>query len=155
MNLNEQINRIRFLMTESEKEYDVIKIGDIHSPNGMQILIKSLDGNDIATTHLIGFDGALELSPSFSGFMGREEYPFNKNNCVYEYNLEVSEDYRGQGWGNKIKNECKNICSENGIKYVCGVARCDNFISQSLHKKFGYEKHDTTDDEDLLVLKMF
>jgi ribosomal protein S18 acetylase RimI-like enzyme len=155
MNLNEQISRIRFLMIESEKEYDVLKIGDIKSPNGMQILIKSLGGDDIATTHIIGFEDALELSPSFVEFMEKDNHPFDVNNCIYEYNLEVSENYRGQGWGNKIKNECENICLENGIKYICAIVSCNNIKSQSLFKKFGYKKYDTEGSEDLLVLEMF
>ena len=56
MNLYESINRIKSIMYESVKDYEIVTYGDINSSYGMKVCIKSIDGKHIGETKIIDFD---------------------------------------------------------------------------------------------------
>ena len=85
MNLYESINRIKSIMYESLKDYEIVTYGDIKSPNGMIVCIITTDGKHIGETNIIDFENGLSLSPNLTKFMETNNDMFNQDNCVYQY----------------------------------------------------------------------
>lgn len=154
MNLNETINRIKSLMLENNKEYNIITDGNLNSRNGMRVYIEDSSGNFIGETNIIDFENALNLSPNLTSFMNNKSEPFGMDNSVYQFSLEIGNSYRGQGWGEKLKKECHDIIKNLGYKYVTNIVRCDNHASQGLMKKLGYKKHQSNGERDVLYYEL-
>jgi ribosomal protein S18 acetylase RimI-like enzyme len=154
MNLNEEIERIKFLMTESMQNYKIQSIGDIHSKDGMKVIILTNDDEYVGETNIIGFKHALDKSRDLKTFLEKENNLFNHENSVYQYGLKVDEKFQRQGWGNKLKGECDNIVKNNGFKYITNIVSCSNDASQGLMKKRGYQKHQTNGIKDLLYFEL-
>lgn len=154
MNLNEQISRIRSLMLENVDDYKIKTEGEINSPKGMRIIITSPDGVEIGESYVIGFRHAVDLSRDFRTFMENKNDLFGEDNTTYLHGLYVVDNFRGQGWGEKIKNECENILNQNNYKYSTSIVSCDNTPSQSLFKKRGYQNHQTSNGKDFLFLEL-
>lgn len=154
MNLHETINRIKSIMYEGVKDYDIVTYGDINSSSGMQVCIKSLDGKHIGETKIIDFENGLSLSPNLTGFIENHNDIFNQDNCVYQHSLNIDQPYQRQGWGEKLKHECHNIIKNLGYKYATNIVRHDNIASQKLMDKLGYKKHQSNDERNLLYLEL-
>ena len=105
-------------MFEQVEEYNIQMSGEIHSPEGMRVFINTTNGDNIGYTNIIGFQHALDLSRDLKTFLENEETIFNNDNSVYQYGLFVNDNFRRQGWGDKLKNECDNIVKNNGFKYI-------------------------------------
>ena len=75
MDLYESINRIKSIMYESVKDYEIVTYGDINSPNGMKVCIKSMDGKHIGKTSIIDFENGLSLSPNLTSFIETHNDP--------------------------------------------------------------------------------
>jgi ribosomal protein S18 acetylase RimI-like enzyme len=154
MHLNEEIKRIKSLMLENVKDYNIITSGELNSRYGMQVFIEDLNGNLIGETNIVDFDNGLKLSPNLTTFMNNKSEPFGMDNAVYQYSLSVEEPYRGQGWGEKLKCECHDIIKNLGYKYATNIVRCDNKASQGLMKKLGYKLHQSNGERDVLYLEL-
>jgi len=154
MNLYESINRIKSIMYESIKDYEIVTYGDINSPYGMKVCIKSIDGNHIGETKIIDFENGLSLSPNLTNFIETNNDLFNQDNCVYQHGLNIDQPYQRQGWGEKLKHECHNIVRDLGYKYATNIVRHDNIGSQKLMNKLGYKKHQSNKERDLLYLEL-
>lgn len=154
MQLNEQIKRIKSLMIEEVKDYNVLTSGKINSRNGMLVFIENLNGDFIGETNIIDFENGLKLSPNLTSFMKNKSEPFGMGDTVYQYSLSVEEPFRGQGWGEKLKHECHDIVRNLGYKYATNIVRCDNHASQGLMKKLGYQKHQSNGERDVLYLEL-
>jgi ribosomal protein S18 acetylase RimI-like enzyme len=154
MNLNEQIDRIKKLMFEQIEEYVIDAQGEIHSPKGMTVFINTTNGDNIGYTNIIGFQHALDLSRDLKTFLENEETIFNNDNSVYQYGLFVNDNFRRQGWGDKLKNECDNIVKNNGFKYITNIVSCENEASQGLMGKRGYNKYKTNNIKDLMYFEL-
>jgi ribosomal protein S18 acetylase RimI-like enzyme len=154
MNLNEEINRIKFLMVETSVDYKIETYGDIHSLNGMRVCILTPKDEYIGETNIIGFQHALDKSRDLKTFLENQNDMFNQENSVYQYGLKVDEKFRRQGWGDKLKNECDNIVKNNKFKYITNIVSCTNDASQGLMKKRGYQKHQTNGIKDLLYFEL-
>jgi ribosomal protein S18 acetylase RimI-like enzyme len=154
MNLQEQILRIKSLMSEDTKDYRIITEGDIFSPTGVKIMITKPDYEYIGETSAIIYEQAMSGSEKLREIMSDVNSPFTNDNCVYEFSLDIKEDYRGQGWGNKIKKETLDLIKNSGIPYIIGIVKKNNQVSQNLHKKHGYETHHSTEFDDLMYKKL-
>lgn len=154
MNLYESINRIKSIMYESIKDYEIVTYGDINSPYGMKVCIKSIDGKEIGETKIIDFENGLSLSPNLTNFIETNNDLFNQDNCVYQHGLNIDQPYQRQGWGEKLKHECHNIVRDLGYKYATNIVRHDNIGSQKLMNKLGYKKHQSNKERDLLYLEL-
>lgn len=154
MQLREEIKRIKSLMLENVKDYNIITSGDLNSRNGMSVYIEDLEGNFIGETNIIDFENGLKLSPNLTSFMDNKSEPFGMDNAVYQYSLSIEEPFRGQGWGEKLKHECHNIIRDKGYKYATNIVRCDNHASQGLMKKLGYQKHQSNGERDVLYFEL-
>jgi hypothetical protein len=69
MQLNEQIKRIKSLMLENVKDYNIVTAGDLNSKYGMRVYIENLNGDLIGETNIIDFENGLKLSPNLTIFM--------------------------------------------------------------------------------------
>ena len=154
MNLYESINRIKSIMYESVKDYEIVTYGDINSSNGMKVCIKSIDGKDIGKTTIIDFENGLSLSPNLTKFMETKNDMFNQDNCVYQHSLNIDQPYQRQGWGEKLKHECHNIIKDHGYQYATNIVKHDNIGSQKLMNKLGYKKHQSNKERDMLYLEL-
>ena len=154
MNLYESINRIKSIMYESIKDYEIVTYGDINSPYGMKVCIKSIDGKEIGETKIIDFENGLSLSPNLTNFIETNNDLFNQDNCVYQHSLNIDQPYQRQGWGEKLKHECHNMVRDLGYKYATNIVRHDNIGSQKLMNKLGYKKHQSNKESDLLYLEL-
>jgi ribosomal protein S18 acetylase RimI-like enzyme len=154
MQLNEQIKRIKSLMLENVKDYNIVTAGDLNSKYGMRVYIENLNGDLIGETNIIDFENGLKLSPNLTSFMDNKSEPFGMGDTVYQYSLSVEEPFRGQGWGEKLKQECHDIVRNLGYKYVTNIVRCDNHASQGLMKKLGYQKHQSNGERDVLYFEL-
>jgi|688.fasta_scaffold18301_10 ribosomal protein S18 acetylase RimI-like enzyme len=150
MNLFEQIKRIKVIMFEQVEDYEIMTFGDMNSELGMRVCIKKPNGEHIGKTNIIDYENALILSPNLTSFIENKNDLFNQENSVYQYGLEIEEPYRGQGWGEKLKNECHNIIKNCDYSYGLNIVKCDNLASQKLMEKLGYQKHQTNGERDLL-----
>jgi len=154
MNLQEQILRIKSLMSEDTKDYRIITEGDIFSPTGAKIMITKPDYKYVGETSAIVYENAIVGSDMLRNVMSDVESPFKGNNCVYIYSLNIGEDYRGQGWGDKLKKETLDIIKNNGADYSIAIVKKDNLPSQGLFKKNGYDIHHSTDIDHLFYKKL-
>ena len=154
MQLLEHIKRIKSLMLENVKDYNIITAGDLNSSSGMRVYIEDMNGNFIGETNIIDFENGLRLSPNLTSFMDNKSEPFGMDNTVYQHSLSIEEPYRGQGWGKKLKQECHDIIKNLGYKYATNIVKCDNDVSQGLMGKLGYQKHQTNGIRDLLYLEL-
>ena len=154
MNLYESINRIKSIMYESIKDYEIVTYGDINSPYGMKVCIKSIDGKEIGETKIIDFENGLSLSPNLTNFIETNNDLFNQDNCVYQHSLNIDQPYQRQGWGEKLKHECHNMVRDLGYKYATNIVRHDNIGSQKLMNKLGYKKHQSNKESELLYLEL-
>ena len=154
MQLLEHIKRIKSLMLENVKDYNIITAGDLNSSSGMRVYIEDMNGNFIGETNIIDFENGLRLSPNLTSFMDNKSEPFGMDNAVYQHSLSIEEPYRGQGWGKKLKQECHDIIKNLGYKYATNIVKCDNDVSQGLMGKLGYQKHQTNGVRDLLYLEL-
>jgi len=155
MNLNEQIKRINQLMKESYQNYTIDTNGDIHSENGMKVIIMSPDNEYVGETNIIGFKHALDKSRDLKTFLENQNDLFNQENTVYQYGLKVDDRFRRQGWGEKLKNECNKIVMDNGFKYITNIVSKENNASQGLMNKMGYKVHQSNDIKNLLYYSLF
>lgn len=155
MNLNEQIKRIKQLMKESYQNYTIHTNGDIHSENGMKVIIMLPDNEYIGETNIIGFKHALDKSRDLKTFLENQNDLFNQENAVYQYGLKVDDKFRRQGWGEKLKNECNRIVKNNGFKYITNIVSKENSASQGLMNKMGYKVHQSNNIKDLLYYSLF
>lgn len=154
MNLHETISKIKSIMYENILDYDVRTYGDINSENGMKVSIITTDGSYIGETNIIDFKNGLSLSPNLTEFMNNHSEPFGMDNTVYQFSLFIDENYRGQGWGEKLKKECHNIIKDHGYKYITNIVKCNNNSSQGLMKKLGYKTHQTNGQRDVLYFEL-
>ena len=154
MNLYESISRIKSIMYESVKDYEIVTYGDIKSPNGMIVCIITTDGKHIGETNIIDFENGLSLSPNLTKFMETNNDMFNQDNCVYQYSLNIDQPYQRQGWGEKLKHECHDIIKNLGYTYATNIVRHDNVRSQKLMNKLGYKKHQSNEERDILYLEL-
>lgn len=154
MQLIEEIKRIKSLMLENVKDYNIITAGDVNSRSGMRVYIEDMDGNHIGETNIIDFENGLKLSPNLTSFMNNKSEPFGMDNAVYQYSLSIKKPYRGQGWGEKLKHECHDIVRNLGYKYATNIVKCDNHASQGLMKKLGYQKHQSNGVRDVLYFEL-
>lgn len=153
-NLNEEIFRIKNLMYEQTTDYTIDTQGEINTPSGMRVCILTPKGEKIGQTNIIGFTHAIDLSRDLKTFLENEDSIFNDQNSVYQYGLEVGENFRRQGWGDKLKSECDNIVKNNGFKYITNIVSCKNEASQGLMGKRGYNKYKTNGVKDLLYFEL-
>ena len=154
MQLIEHIKRIKSLMLENVKDYNIITAGDLNSSGGMRVYIEDIDGKFIGETNIIDFENGLRLSPNLTSFMDNKSEPFGMDNAVYQYSLSIEEPYRGQGWGEKLKHECHDIVRNLGYKYATNIVKCDNHVSQGLMKKLGYKKHQSNGVRDVFYFEL-
>ena len=154
MHLTEHIKRIKSLMLENVKDYNIITDGDLNSRGGVRVYIEDMGGNYIGETNIIDFENGLKLSPNLTSFMDNKSEPFGMDNSVYQYSLSIEEHYRGQGWGEKLKHECHDIVRNLGYKYATNIVKCDNHVSQGLMKKLGYKKHQSNGVRDVLYFEL-
>ena len=153
-NLNEEIVRIKNLMFEQTTDYKIKTEGEIHSPSGMCVCILNPNDEYIGETNIIGFKHAIDLSRDLKSFLENENGLFDENNSVYQYGLKVGENFRRQGWGDKLKSECDNIVRNNGFKYITNIVSCSNEASQGLMNKRGYNKYKSNGIKDLLYFEI-
>ena len=154
MQLLEHIKRIKSLMLENVKDYNIITAGDLNSSSGMWVYIEDMNGNFIGETNIIDFENGLRLSPNLTSFMDNKSEPFGMDNAVYQYSLSIEEPYRGQGWGEKLKHECHDIVRNLGYNYATNIVKCDNHASQGLMKKLGYQTHQSNGVRDVLYFEL-
>ena len=154
MNLVENINRIKSLMFEQVEDYQIKTFDDINSRLGLRVCIKLPNGDHVGKTNIIDFENGLNLSPNLTSFIGNKNDIFDQDNCVYQYGLEIEEPYRGQGCGEKLKNECHKIIKDMGYKYATNIVKCDNHASLGLMKKLGYNLHQSNGERDFLYLEI-
>ena len=154
MYLHEEIKRIKSLMLENVKDYNIVPVGNLNSKHGMRVYIEDLNGNLIGETNIIDFENGLKLSPNLTTFMDNKSEPFGMDNTVYQYSLSVEEPFRGQGWGEKLKQDCHDIVRNLGYKYATNIVRCDNHASQGLMKKLGYQTHQSNGERDVLYFEL-
>ena len=155
MNLNEEIRRIKTLMFESDNSYSIQTEGEINSPEGLTICFYSPENKKIGQTKVIGFRHAVDLSRSFQSFMEKQNDDLFNDDCAYSHSLFVDDDFRRQGFGEKLKSETENILKQNNFKYNTAIVSSDNNPSQGLVKKLGYNIYDSLDGEDFFVKEMF
>lgn len=136
-------------------EYKIETTGDIVSPSGMKVCILTNDGENIGETNIIGFKHAVDLSRDLKSFLENKNDIFDESNTVYQYGLKVNDNFRRQGWGEKLKNECNHIVKNNGFKYITNIVSKQNEASQGLMNKLGYQTHQSNDIKDLLYYSLF
>jgi len=154
LNLNEEINRIKSLMFEQVEDYVLDVQGNINSPNGLNIIMKTIEGEKIGHTNVIGFKHAVDLSRDFKTFLENKEHPFLEDNCVYQFGTEIDQKFRRNGYATILRNKCHDLSKENNFKYATGILRKDNTANQNLMKKMGYNIFDSSDEKDFVVLEL-
>ena len=137
-----------------DKKYYVVKNGEINSPKGMNVKLFTLDNNLIGYSNIVSLLYGTDVDSNFYDLLSSIDKKFDEHDTVYQYSLNTTEEFRNQGWGYKIKEECDNINKNNGIKNILNIVRHDNIPSQKLMKKLGYKKLASSDIRDLLHFEL-
>ena len=139
MNLNEELKRIKSLMFEQTEPCMFQTTGEINSPYGFTLCLYSPKDEKIGQVEVIDFINAVNLSEKFTNCMEKNDGTFG-DDTVYMFNLEVDENFRRQGYAEKIYNELEKILKQNNFKYTTGIIDDENQPSLNLHNKLGYQK---------------
>ena len=145
MKLNEEIDRIKSLMVESEKNYIIELHGSVHTAPGIKFILLDKNRNFIGETYVVSYKEAFKLSNDFKSFMESKNDLFEPSNTTYEHGLLIHEKYRKQGWATVLREECDKYLRENKFRHNTAIVRHDNNTSTHLLMKKGYKKY--TDDE--------
>ena len=137
-----------------DKKYYIVKNGEINSPRGMNVKLFTLDNELIGHTNIVSLFYGTDIDINFFNLLSSIDKKFNEHDTVYQYSLNISEEFRNKGWGYKIKEECNIINKNNGIKNILNIVRHDNLPSQKLMEKLGYKKLTSSDIRDLLHFEL-
>jgi len=149
MNLNEEIKRIKSLMFEHSDSCVFKTTGEINSPYGLTLCLYSPKDEKIGQVEVIDFINAFNLSEKFTNCMEKNDGTFG-DDTSYSYNLEVGENFRRQGYAEKIKNELEKILKQNNFKHNTTIVDDDNIPSLNLQNKLGYQKFTDLNGKQLL-----
>jgi len=137
-----------------DKNYYVTKNGEINSPKGMNVKLFTLDNQLIGQTNIVSLLYGTDIDVNFLNLLISIDKKFNEHDTVYQYSLNISEEFRNKGWGYKIKEVCNTINKNNGIKNILNIVRHNNTPSQKLMKKLGYKILTSSDIRNLLHFEL-
>ena len=120
----------------------------------MNVKLFTLDNELIGHANIVSLFYGTDIDINFFNLLSSIDKKFNEHDTVYQYSLNISEEFRNKGWGYKIKEECNIINKNNGIKNILNIVRHDNISSQKLMKKLGYKKLASSDIRDLLHFEL-
>ena len=157
------VKLIKRVINEDKSEYKYEKRGKWTESPGMNIKYMSSGDEEIGYCNLLDFDNSYSYDWYIEKFdKGREDYCvsycgnnfFNKDNCLYIFDLRIHDKFKGNGYSKKLMNKCHEIAKNNGYKYVTLIADCDNTVAQNLYKKLGYELHQTDGKKDFYYIQL-
>jgi len=154
MELNEEIYRIKSLLTENSDPYKIRVVSNIESDRGFCIYFLTENNNMIGVVTLTDLGKALsndEFEPDVRTL--HENYD-SLQNTVYMHSIIVEPPFRKQGFGTKLVKECENVARNSGYKYITLSVKKNNLPSQTMVNKLGYKKHNSNDKKDLFILSI-
>jgi len=137
MELNEEIYRIKSLLTENTNPYKIRVISEIETDRGYCVYYLTESNDVIGVVTLTDLNKVLE----------------NKE-TAYLHSIVVESPFRKQGFGTKLVKECENIARNSGYKYITATVKKNNIPSQTMFNKLGYTKYNSNDKKDLFILSI-
>jgi len=134
MKLNEEFNRIKYLMSGYKME-TLTKIGKLNNLPGLKLEIKE-NNTKLAETYLLDISIAKIEEKNVSDLFLVETV--DDDDVVFLYGLEVNESFRKNGYGSKILNESLNSAIELGYKKVSLTVDENNQIAKKLYTQNGF-----------------
>ncbi len=134
MTLNEDLNRVKYLMSGYKME-TLTKTGKLNNLPGLKIEIKE-NSTKLAETYLLDISVAKIEEKNVSDLFMTEN--IDDKEVVFLYGLEVQESFRKNGYGTKILNECLNSSSELGYKKISLTVDKDNHTAKKLYTQNGF-----------------
>lgn len=156
MNLNEQIFRIKNLMYE-QPQVELVYDGNLDDSTGYDIGLKTPDNTTIGNVFLTKLKNAPSLDPSFIKMFDESKFqtiPLNYENSLFLHSLNVNDNFKRQGYGSQLLNQCHNFAKDNGYQYITLVMDKGNQPAQTLYDKLGYQKLNSDDEVDFYFLEL-
>ncbi len=117
--------------------------GGFNDPLGQIISLETEDNYKIGNVVLTKLENAQNIDPAFIKMFDESKFqtiPINYDNSLFLHSLQVNDQFRQQGYGTQIMNQCHNIASKNGYKYITLIMDQGNKPAENLYKKLGYKK---------------
>lgn len=155
MEINEEIYRIKSLLTENTDPYKIRVMSKIESDRGYCIYYLTENNDVIGVVTLTDITKVLnnnEFNDADIKFL--RENCHNLKDTAYMHSLVVESPFRKQGFGSKLTKECENVAINSGYKHITILVKKNNIASQTLVNKLGYKKYKSNDKKDLFILNL-
>ena len=94
------------------------------------------------------------LSPEFNKVNTPKAEALNYDNSLFLHSLDVNDQFRQQGYGTQIMNQCHNQAKNNGYEYITLIMDKGNEPAENLYNKLGYQKLNSDDEVDFYFVKL-
>lgn len=154
MELNEEIYRIKSLLTENSDPYKIWVASNIESDRGYCVYYLT-ENNDI-----IGVVSITDLNKALNNYEFNNDDKLlhtnygNLPNTAYAHTIVVEDGFKRRGYGLKLLKECINVARNSGYSKISLTIKKNNIPSQNLVKKFGFKPQYSNGNKDLFVLDL-
>ncbi len=156
MNLNEQIFRIKNLMYE-QPQVQIVTDGSLDEPTGQIIKLEKSNNTPIGDVVLSKLENAKNLDPAFTKMFDESKFqtvPLNYDNSLFLHSLNINDQFKQQGYGTQIMNQCHDMANKNGYKYITLIMDKGNKPAENLYNKLGYKKLNSDDEVDFYFVEL-
>ena len=156
MNLNEQIYRIKNLMYE-QPQVQMVTNGNLNDPSGQIISLETEENTPIGNVVLTKLENAPNIDPAFIDMFDESKFqtiPLNYDNSLFLHSLDVNDQFRQQGYGTQIMNQCHNQAKNNGYEYITLIMDKGNEPAENLYNKLGYQKLNSDEEVDFYFVEL-
>jgi ribosomal protein S18 acetylase RimI-like enzyme len=121
--------------------------------DGNMIKLFNPQNEEMGFVNLINMGEGKILDYDISIFDSEEPY-FDNKKSLYLYDLQIHDNFKGNGHSKKLMNVCKNITKKSVYDYLTLITNTDNKIANNLYNKLGYKLYDNKDNRNFYYLKV-
>jgi ribosomal protein S18 acetylase RimI-like enzyme len=154
MELNEEIYRIKSLLTENSDPYKIWVASNIESDRGYCVYYLTENNDIIGVVTITDLNKALNNHEFNNDDKLLHTNYGNLPNTAYAHTIVVEDQFKRSGYGLKLLKECINVARNSGYSKISLTIKKNNIPSQNLVKKVGFKPHYSNGDKDLFVLDL-
>ena len=131
--------------------------GDLSNSLGQLISLETEENIPIGNAVLTRLENASNIDPAFIDMFDESKFqtiPLNYDNSLFLHSLDVNDQFRQQGYGTQIMNQCHNQAKNNGYVYITLIMDKGNEPAENLYNKLGYQKLNSDDEVDFYFVKL-
>jgi len=151
MGINEEIYRIKSLLTENTEPFKIKVMSDIDTERGFCVYYLTENNSVIGIVTLTDLNKLLKNNEFQEDVHSLHENYTEKDKTVYLHSLTVSEEFRRKGYGKKLVKECENVARNSGYKKITAIVKKNNIPSQEMFISEGYEIYQSDNIRHLFI----